>query len=67
MSQHVTAIQKAIKQLVDERREMVVALANTEQAEGAEGLRVQFVTVQSTIEALGRALQEERKTGYGAL
>jgi hypothetical protein len=67
LSQHVTAIQTALKQLVNERREMVVALTKTERAEATASLRDQFVTMQATIEALGRALHEERKTGYGAL
>jgi hypothetical protein len=59
--EHVQALQAARDQLVKQRRNLVASLAKPFERGGTEGWRVAIVEIQAAIDAIDKAVLDEKK------
>jgi len=59
--QHVDALKAAREQLVKQRRDLAASLAKPFERGGTEGWRVAIVEVQAAIDAIDKAVLDEKK------
>jgi Skp family chaperone for outer membrane proteins len=64
-SEHTEALEAFRRLAVEQRRQLVRDLASPQDRGGAQDLREMFLKVQTTIEGIDRALEDERAMSGG--
>jgi len=63
-NEHIEALEKLRAMTVAQRRKLVTDLASPEERGGAQDLRESFIRVQTTLDAIDRALQDEQSRNH---
>jgi hypothetical protein len=58
--EHIEALEELRRLTVEQRRRVAKDLATPQERGGAQDLREMFIKIQTTLEAIDRALEDER-------
>jgi hypothetical protein len=67
MTEHIEALEELRRRTVEQRRKIVKDLAAPKEHGGAQDLREMLIRIQTTLEAVDRALEDERRLAGGGI